>query len=185
MAASLLLHTIFGEEQEGLNEKFPDPIEPEEVDMTANNETTAAIDRTVEPSFPTSNRARSMGKNRISAQPTNEANGRDDLDKKQKKEDQREQVDRLFELQPVANNFDMNQKRLVFKLANDTKDVQNKADVDSMFKRLMTMNDRTVLRQGTKEPLVASKQQMIEIIETLERDNLLMYAAEDNRVILM
>jgi len=47
------------------------------------------------------------------------------------------------------------------------------------------MNDRSILRQGTNEPLVASKQQMIEIIENLERDNLLMYAAEDNRVILM
>jgi len=41
------------------------------------------------------------------------------------------------------------------------------------------------MRQGSSEALVQSKQQMIEICEALERDNLLMYAAEDNRVILL
>ena len=61
----------------------------------------------------------------------------------------------------------------------------NQCDVDKMYKCLMTLSDRQVMRQGSSEALVQSKQQMIEICEALERDNLLMYAAEDNRVILL
>ena len=85
----------------------------------------------------------------------------------------------------MQSTFDVNQKRLVFKLANETKDLMNQCDIDKMYKCLMTLSDRQVMRQGTNESLVQSKQQMIEICEALERDNLLMYAAEDNRVILL
>ena len=79
----------------------------------------------------------------------------------------------------------MSQKKLVFKLANNTKDGQNTSTVDTMFKRLLTMSDRETQRTGSNEPLIMSKQQMVEIIEALERDNLVMFAAEDNKVILM
>lgn len=66
MAASLLLHTIFQEEQEGLNEKFPDKIVEEEEMDSENNETTAK-DATFAPSFPAGNRAtaRQMGTSRV------------------------------------------------------------------------------------------------------------------------
>lgn len=65
MAASLLLHTIFQEEQEGLNEKFPDKhVEEEEMIGSDNNETTAK-DATFNPSFPAGNRTRQMGNSRV------------------------------------------------------------------------------------------------------------------------
>ena len=49
----------------------------------------------------------------------------------------------------------------------------------------MGLSERESMRKGTNEPLVSSKEEMIQILEALEQDNLLMYAAEDNQVILM
>lgn len=42
------------------------------------------------------------------------------------------------------------------------------------------MNDRETQRSGTNEPLINSKEELIQIFEALENDNLVMYAAEDN-----
>lgn len=41
------------------------------------------------------------------------------------------------------------------------------------------------MRKGTNEPLVNNKDELISIVESLERDDLLMYASEENQVILM
>lgn len=60
-----------------------------------------------------------------------------------------------------------------------------KCSVDAVWKRLMSMNDRETLRKGTNEPLVNNKEELIAIVEALERDNLVMYAAEDSNIILM
>ena len=49
----------------------------------------------------------------------------------------------------------------------------------------MTMPEEETLKRGTNEPMLAHKQQLIEIIEELERDNLVMYAPEDGNVILI
>lgn len=76
-------------------------------------------------------------------------------------------------------------KKLVFKIATQLKDSQNKADVDRMYERLMTMSNRETCRAGTDNALISNKEQLIEVIEALERENLLMYAAEDNQAILM
>jgi hypothetical protein len=46
-------------------------------------------------------------------------------------------------------------------------------------------NERETLRKGTNEPLVNNKEELVSIVEALERDNLVMYASEDNQVILM
>ena len=47
------------------------------------------------------------------------------------------------------------------------------------------MNDRETLRKGTDQPLVNNKEELVCIVEALEKDNLVMYAAEDNQIILM
>jgi len=85
----------------------------------------------------------------------------------------------------VPRNFDDQQKRLVFKMVNQLKDSQNKAGTDAVWKRYMGLNERESLRKGTNEPLIDSKEELIEILESLEHDNLVMYAAEDNQVILL
>jgi len=74
----------------------------------------------------------------------------------------------------------MHQKKICFKIANALKDSQNKCTVDSMWARFLEMNDRETCRAGTSDPLVNNKQELISIVEALERDNLVMYAAEEN-----
>lgn len=49
----------------------------------------------------------------------------------------------------------------------------------------MSMNERETFRKGTTEPLVNNKDELISIIEALENENLVMYAAEEGQIILM
>jgi hypothetical protein len=42
------------------------------------------------------------------------------------------------------------------------------------------MSNRETLRKGTNEALVNNKDEVVSIVEALEIDNLVMYAAEDN-----
>jgi hypothetical protein len=79
----------------------------------------------------------------------------------------------------------MLQKKLIFKIVNSIKDSQNKCTVDAVWKRYMSMNERETFRKGTTEPLVNNKDELISIVEALERDNLMMYAAEEAQIILM
>jgi hypothetical protein len=79
----------------------------------------------------------------------------------------------------------MSQKKLVFKIVNSLKDGQNKCTLDSVWKRYLQMNDRETMRKGTTEPLVNNKEELVMIVEALERDNLVMYASEENHIILM
>jgi len=70
-------------------------------------------------------------------------------------------------------------------MCNTLKDSQNKAATDAIWKRYMTLTTRESQRKGTNEPLIRNKEELIQILEALEKDNLVMYAAEDNQVILM
>ena len=49
----------------------------------------------------------------------------------------------------------------------------------------MGLNERESQRKGTNEPLINDKDELIQILEVLENENLVMYAAEDNQIILM
>ena len=80
---------------------------------------------------------------------------------------------------------DHQQKKVIFKIVNSIKDGQNKCKLDDVWKRYMMMNERETTRAGTNEPLVTNKDELLKIVEALELDNLVMYAAEDNYVILM
>jgi len=62
---------------------------------------------------------------------------------------------------------------------------QNKTTLDSVWKRYMGLNDRESMRKGTNEALINTKEELIQIIEALEKDNLVMYAAEDNQIIII
>jgi len=70
-------------------------------------------------------------------------------------------------------------------MVNQLKDTQNKVGTDAIWKRYMSLNERESHRKGTSEALISTKEELIEILETLEHDNLVMYAAEDNQVILL
>jgi hypothetical protein len=77
------------------------------------------------------------------------------------------------------------QKKLVFKLIGQIKDGQNKCGIDALWKRFLTLSDRESVRKGTDEPLVASKEELVSIVEALEVDNMVMYASADSQVILI
>jgi hypothetical protein len=47
------------------------------------------------------------------------------------------------------------------------------------------MNERETTRRGTSNPLINNKEELVNIVESLERDNTLMFASEDNEVILI
>ena len=49
------------------------------------------------------------------------------------------------------------------------KDTQNKCTVDQMWARFLQMNDRETCRTGTNDPLINNKQELISIVESLER----------------
>lgn len=49
----------------------------------------------------------------------------------------------------------------------------------------MQASDRDTLRKGTMDTLINNKEELVSILESLERDNLVMYAAEDNQIILI
>ena len=99
---------------------------------------------------------------------------------KRMKVDHDEQVKELF-----ARPADTQQKKLIFKLINSAKDRQNKCTVEDIWSQFLKASDRDTMRSGTMEPLLGSKEDLIGIVEALERDNLVMYAAEDNEVILI
>jgi hypothetical protein len=94
-------------------------------------------------------------------------------------------VTQLFSSNTIAPVADVFQKRIVFKLLSALKDDQNKVNINSLWSAYILLNVRETTRKGTNEPLVNNKDELVAIVECLERDNLLMYAAEDNQVILM
>ena len=65
-------------------------------------------------------------------------------------------------------------------MISSIKDGQNKCGIDGIWKRYLTLSDRESMRKGTNDPLVKSKEELVGIIESLESDNLVMVAHEDN-----
>lgn len=72
------------------------------------------------------------------------------------KVDHEEQVNQLFS--GKIKSFDISQKKFVFGLLNSAKDRQNKAPVDTLWKKYMTMPEEQSLKRGTDEPILSSKQ---------------------------
>lgn len=101
---------------------------------------------------------------------------------KRMKVDHEEQVSQLFKGTSVV---DTSQKKLVFKLINAVKNNKNTCSTDEIWSQFMKSSDRDTMRKDTMESLVNDRTELVRIIESLERDNLVMYAAEDNQVVLI
>lgn len=61
----------------------------------------------------------------------------------------------------MTNAVDHAQKKIVFKIANAIKDGQNSCTLDAIWKRFMSMNDRETTRQGSDQPLVNNKEELV------------------------
>ncbi len=134
--------------------------------------------------------ARKAGRARRSRKPVDNEEGDGDEEEvdgltasKRARVDAGEQVKQLFSAAaPVCDQF---QKKLVFKLAGNLAGSQGKTTVDAVWKKYMGLPDRESTRKGTNEPLINSRDELIQIIEACERDNLVMYAAEDSQIIMI
>lgn len=73
----------------------------------------------------------------------------------------------------------------MFKIINSIKDSQNKCKLQAVWKRYLSMNDRETMRKNTSQPLINNKEELVNIVESLERDNAVMFASEDDEIILM
>ena len=70
-------------------------------------------------------------------------------------------------------------------MLTNVSDASKTVSVDAVWKRFMTMSERETMRKGTNEMLINSKEELVQIVEALEQDNLVMYAAEDNQIVLI
>ena len=104
---------------------------------------------------------------------------------KRMKIDHDEQVAQLFRGQIKAKQFDLSQKKFVFKLASEVKDMEGKSLLQAMWKRVMEMPEEETLRKGTNEALIDSKETLVDIIKQLESENLMMFEESDGTVILI
>ena len=98
------------------------------------------------------------------------------------KVDHEEQVSQLFKGTAIV---DTQQKKLVFKLINAVKNNKNTCSTDEIWSQFLKSSDRDTMRKDTMESLVTDRAELVRIVEALERDNLVMYAAEDNQVVLI
>ena len=76
-------------------------------------------------------------------------------------------------------------KKLVYKLISDTKNKQNSVSIDTLLKRYEETKDLDAPRKGKGVAMIQNKQHLIQILETLEEDNLVMYSPDDNMVVLI
>ena len=185
MALKLLRMTIFNEPPE---DEQPAAMGDEEMEEDLAGGAQAANGDQVVPLKQKSGRAmrnRARSERQAAAQQDDEEDGSQvegPTASKRARIDPGEQVKRIIGATP---RFDDHQKRLVFKMCNHLKDAQNKTTTDALWKRYMALNERDSMRRGTSEPLLHSKEELIEILEQLEQENLVMYAAEDCQVILL
>lgn len=68
-------------------------------------------------------------------------------------------------------------------MVSETKDSSLKTSVDKLWKAFMAAPDSDTHKRG--KVIIQSKQHMIEVVEELEKDNLVMYSSEDGNVVLI
>lgn len=73
----------------------------------------------------------------------------------------------------------------MFKILSDNKTNKNQVHVDKAWKVYMAMPEEQTMKRGTNEPIIADKNMLIEILEELQRDNLIMFEPSDGTVILI
>lgn len=56
---------------------------------------------------------------------------------------------------------DIYQKKLVFSIINQVKDAQNKTTLDAIWKRFLSMPERSTSRAGTNDALINDKEELV------------------------
>lgn len=79
--------------------------------------------------------------------------------------------------------IDMTQKKYLYKLISDNKGADLKTSVDRLWKAYMTAPESETFKRG--KAIISSKAHLVQIVEELEKDNLVMYSSDDGNVILI
>lgn len=83
----------------------------------------------------------------------------------------------------MKSEANLKQKRFVFKLVQQMKDVNQTVKVDSLWKKIMELPDKEAFERN--KPIVEKKNDLIATIMALESDNCVMYSPEDGTVVLI
>lgn len=77
----------------------------------------------------------------------------------------------------------MSLKKLVYKLISENKGSNNKVMVDKLFKK----HQEEVQKSGPKRGalVIQSREQLVQVLIELERDNLIMYSPEDGGEVVL
>lgn len=77
----------------------------------------------------------------------------------------------------------MTQKKYLYKLISDNKDSNLKTSIDLLWRAYMAAPESETFKRG--KAIIASKSQLVQIVEELEKENLVMYSNDDGNVILI
>ena len=90
-----------------------------------------------------------------------------------------------MEAEVHAPKFSLAQKKFAFKLINEIKDRQDKTNIDAVWKKIMMLPDKQVQMKNSDDPVVESKAQLLQVILSLELDNLVMFSQKDGNIVLI
>lgn len=79
--------------------------------------------------------------------------------------------------------IDMTQKKYLYKLISENKGQSNQTTVNNLWRAFMAAPESETFKRG--KPIIQSKQQLVQIIEELEKDNLVMFSSDDGNVVLI
>ena len=77
----------------------------------------------------------------------------------------------------------MTQKKYLYKLITDNKGSTMSTTVNQLFKAFMSAPESETFKRG--KPIIQNRAHLINIIEELEKENLVMYSCEDGNVVLI
>jgi hypothetical protein len=78
---------------------------------------------------------------------------------------------------------DMIQKKFLYKMITENKDSNMKSSVDKIWKAYMAAPEAETFKRG--KPIVDNKNHLVQILNELEKDNLVMFSEDDGSIVLI
>lgn len=94
-----------------------------------------------------------------------------------------QEIKKLIQAAPQKSMVDLQAKKFLYKLMTENKDPTDKVGVDLLYRKYMMAPDQDVLRKG--KALIKDKREMLEIIEEMEKENLVMFSPADGQVVII
>ena len=102
---------------------------------------------------------------------------------KRMKIDHDEQVTQLFQAPTTKFEASFTQKAFAFKLLQQNKDDSATVKIETLWKKIMELPQKEQFQKG--QPIIESKAQLQQVVESLEKDNVVMFSTEDGNIVLI